>query len=298
MNTNQKALTYLDIHAREVKNIANSKFFLDTIHPSSSEPKNGTYERIVCESVMATFHLDNWTSTARNMYKYLNNKQYEDEFKKISEYMNRIETVCANKYQDIFISKNIYAWIATFDYFTTFNLDDARFLEFLDAFKEELINKPVDGLKFEDTELNAENEKRRGTKDKIVVTTKISILKTLMKEFFHKDDEPEEELISDYDFVREVLDYDLRDDQIEFCEELLDDLTINVDNNSKLMDEKNRKSLLAIVTYATENDMDLDDWIVDYFKRNHIYMNDQRQNFRIMKQDVENYMRQKEKIAV
>ena len=56
---------------------------------------------------------------------------------------------------------------------------------------------------------------------------------------------------------------------------MLDDLTLNVDNNSILMEKENRPSLIAIVAFATAKDIDLDTWIVEYFKKTHLYLPDQ-----------------------
>ena len=61
------------------------------------------------------------------------------------------------------------------------------------------------------------------------------------------------------------------------------------DNNTLLLDKENRKSLLAMVAYSYQNDVSLDDWFVDFFKRNDSYLFDQKQNYESMKKDFEEF---------
>ena len=65
----------------------------------------------------------------------------------------------------------------------------------------------------------------------------------------------------------------------------LDIVTLDVDNNSKLLDELNRKSLIAIIAYAYKIDENIDDWFKDYFNRNNAYETDQKRNYLHMRND-------------
>ena len=69
---------------------------------------------------------------------------------------------------------------------------------------------------------------------------------------------------------------EITDDDIDQYIEVLEDLTLNVDNSSKLLHEKNRMSLTAMVAYSFQADIDLDDWIVDFFQRKKSYIADQK----------------------
>ena len=73
---------------------------------------------------------------------------------------------------------------------------------------------------------------------------------------------------------------------MEFYSDILDDLTLEVDNNTKLLDEHNRPSLLALVGYACENDIDLDEWIKQWFVANTMYVLNQKRNFEIMRDSI------------
>ena len=65
--------------------------------------------------------------------------------------------------------------------------------------------------------------------------------------------------------------------------------SLDVDNNTLLLDKENRRSLLAMVAYSYQNDVSLDDWFVDFFKRNDSYLFDQKQNYEFMKKDFEEF---------
>ena len=49
----------------------------------------------------------------------------------------------------------------------------------------------------------------------------------------------------------------------------------------------NSPSLIAIVGYAYENYIDLDEWIIDWFKGNKMYLLNQKKNFLHMKKSVD-----------
>ena len=82
----------------------------------------------------------------------------------------------------------------------------------------------------------------------------------------------------------------LTEEDIELYSDILDGLTLEVDNNTKLLNDDNRPSLLALVGYACKNDIDLDDWIKQWFISNTTYLLDQRKNYEIMKDNLSKYM--------
>lgn len=63
---------------------------------------------------------------------------------------------------------------------------------------------------------------------------------------------------------------------------------------SKLLDVANRKSLLAMLVYAYERDVNLEQWLEHYASKNNMYFPDQRKNFLHMKKDFVNYIETKE----
>ncbi|MCI8327280.1 MAG: hypothetical protein HFI37_05830, partial [Lachnospiraceae bacterium] len=76
----------------------------------------------------------------------------------------------------------------------------------------------------------------------------------------------------------------------EYYSETLDELEKrNVNVGSKLLEEKNRPSLLAMVAYSYKEDLDLDEWFAWYVQENSTYMADQKKNYLYMKKDFEKF---------
>lgn len=178
MNTSQKSLTYLDTFARKAKTISVEGFFKDSIDYSENQSNKGLYERIVCESVMSVFHLDNWKSSPKQISIFLNEHGTTEEFDVISEYAKRLENVCGDKYQKIFVPKDIAVWFAAFDKFTKYELEDKYFTEFIDKFTSEMKDVDVDGETWNNC------AKKRNTKDKKTMTVKIHILSKCIEDYF------------------------------------------------------------------------------------------------------------------
>lgn len=95
-------------------------------------------------------------------------------------------------------------------------------------------------------------------------------------------------------FIKENVSDDIDERDLECFEDTLDDLTIEVDNNSKLLESSNIKSLLAMVAYSFKKDEDLDKWFPDYFSRNNDYFTDQKENFLYMKEDFDEWTEKQE----
>ena len=99
-------------------------------------------------------------------------------------------------------------------------------------------------------------------------------------------------------FIADVLNMNLEKviDEIEIYNETLDSLTEKtIRDGSKLLNIENRKSLLALVAYSYERDVDLDEWLEQYAAKNNMYFPDQTKNFLHMKKDFINYIETKEK---
>ena len=83
-------------------------------------------------------------------------------------------------------------------------------------------------------------------------------------------------------------------DEMEVYNETLDVLTEKtIRDGSKLLNIENRKSLLALVAYSYERDVDLDEWLEQYAAKNNMYFPDQRKNFLHMKKELNNYIEAK-----
>ena len=81
-------------------------------------------------------------------------------------------------------------------------------------------------------------------------------------------------------------------DDLEEYEDTLDKLLDNtVKDGSRLLDEQNRLSLLAMMIYSYKEDKDLDKWMLEYASKNNTYFADQKENFLYMKKDFEQYLK-------
>lgn len=87
-------------------------------------------------------------------------------------------------------------------------------------------------------------------------------------------------------FVRKYVDESISELDVQDYEEYLDTITLDVDNSSKLLDAANHDSIIGIIAYAYQNDVDCDDWFKDYFNRNNTYDIDQKKNYLNMRNDL------------
>lgn len=283
MNTSQKAFTHIDNFAREIRGILDSKFFLDCGVYTENEKNKGVLERVVIESVMCMFHLDNWKKQTKQIATYLNKNADKTEFVQLSNNLHRLENIISEDVKDIFNSKNSFIWFSLYNKFIDLGIDDRKFVEFLREFKNGLRNKRVNGKLFDDV------DKKRSTKDKAVIVAKLDILQNLMYEFLNVN-EKRIEKIDVLGFLKDNVNPDISQEDIGFYNDILDGLICKVDKNSELLDGQNNPSLVAIVGYACNNDIDLDNWIVDFFKRNNTYMQNQKENYIHMKSDIHKYI--------
>lgn len=282
MGSNQKAITWIPTYARKIKNIANNEFYKNCVSYSKSMRKNGTYEQTVANSVMATFHLNDWKKTPNDRNEYLEENSSFDEFEKVNEYGNRIAKVCGNKFQNIFVFKDILCWIATFDKFTKLGVKDNKFAEFVNALVNDLHDKVIGEWSYDLL------DKEAGTSDKKIIQAKIDIYTALMMDYLHIDTEtltinPEETTLS---FVQENANPDATEEDIEFYRDMVEDcvkITDPVYNEC-------RTALIALMAYACQNekDQDFEKWIDNYRNKSN-FSPSQKVNFTYMKQSFDNY---------
>lgn len=293
MNTDQKAFTYIDKFASRIRNILDSRFFVECNYSEKDKTK-GVLERIIVESMMCMNHFDNWKSQPKAACKYLNNNATNEEFDVLANNLHRLENIITNDIKGLFNKKDSFIFLTLFDRFLKFGFEDVRFAEFLKEFDENLRNtkKSEKGLLFD------EIDKESSTKDKQVVIDKLNMLEKLLKDFLQINTELNQ--ASDEVFIAKVLDMDTESlhDDMDFYNVTLDELeekAIRV--GSRLLDQENRKSLLAMVVYSFKEDLDLDEWIADYAANTNTYCIDQRQSYLYMKEDFKKYCRTHKKSA-
>lgn len=283
MGSNQKALTWIPTYARKIKNIANNEFYKNCVSYSKSMRKNGTYEQTVANSVMATFHLNDWKKTPNDRNEYLEENSSFDEFEKVNEYGNRIAKVCGNKFQNIFVFKDILCWIATFDKFTKLGVKDNKFAEFVNALVNDLHDKVIGEWSYDLL------DKEAGTSDKKIIQAKIDIYTALMMDYLHIDTETltinsEETTLS---FVQENANPDATEEDIEFYRDMVEDC-VRVDEP---VYQQCERAVIAIMAYACmkEQDEEFEKWIQKY-KNQTNFSPSQKANFTYMKNSFDKYV--------
>lgn len=295
MNTDQKAFTYIDKFAGHIRKIMDSRFFVECNNYSEKDKTKGVIERMVVETLMCMNHFDNWKSQAKAACKYLNDHATEEEFKRLSGNLRRLEDIVTEDIKGVFNKKDSFIFLTLFDRFTGLGIDDGKFAEFLRHFMKELrlVRRNEKGLLFD------EIDRDLSTKDRQVIADKLGMLESMMMDFL-KPGEGDLSQGSPETFIAQNLDMDIESVRadMDFYEQSLNVLlenTVKVD--SKLRNPENRISLLAMMVYSYKEDKDLDDWMSEYAQKHNKYFSDQKKNFLHLKQHFEQYCKKNGRIA-
>ena len=295
MNANQKNILPMYKVAGFIKKISdNNVFFEECGSYTEIEIRKGVVDRVVSESIMTMFHLDNWNK-GKAMSKFLNENATQKEFEIFESELDRLSKIIDKKTTGkLFNSKNSFIWFAAFHKFTRYRVDDSKFKDFLTAFQNSLHSKAFEEY---DNDSFDTYENNKSTKDKKVVLAKLDMLDKLMREYLHIENEvtsEEPEVVIPEFFISEMVDMPLEKikEDIDCYEETLDGLEVStIRDGSKLLDVANRLSLLAMVAYSYKNDVDLDDWLEEYAANNNTYFMDQRKNYSHMVNDFRQYQK-------
>ena len=288
MTAPQKGITRLgEEYAGMVKSISSMSFFKDMGGYKVSEFKNGTINRVVVESVMAANFLEDWKKKQEDMCGYIKDNATTTDFDNFEDMVGRLEKVVTDDVAEMFDSKDSFLWFGLFARFIQADNDDKKFIEFMAEFTQSLHSKKINDVSYD--ELNG-----KSTKDKNVVLGKMEHLEKLMYEFLgvNKENVVVDGVLS---FVRENVSQNTTQDDIELYEDCLNDLTLNVDNDTKLLDQQNHPSLVAIVAYACDKDIYMDEWFVGFFERNSDYIRNQRENYLHMRMDLDKFVTKNDK---
>lgn len=288
MNKAQNGWLGLDEEFAElVENIAKMQFFNPDFRGSSYTKNNhvsGAIRRIIVESIMVSDFLDNYSKDFNKMCEFLSEEASDSNFTEFYSLVDRLTTVSNDDVSKMFCSKDSFLWFALFSKFVTYNLNDELFIDFLCEFDNNLRNKKMNGISF--------NEIGNGsTKDKSVVIEKMNHLEKLMNEFLHIN-EKDLEKIDVLSFVKENVNPNTEDEDIELYQDCLDSVTIDMDQNTHMLDKKNNPSLLALMAYACDEEKDyyIEDWFKRFVESHDNYILNQKENFELMKKDFDEYL--------
>ena len=293
MNNEQLGMTKISTDtARKIKSIAEkNSFFKNCGKFSDTTSIKGKFDKIVAESIMLLFHRDEWKSKIDKAYQFIDENATDEEFLCLNSDLNRLEIAIGEDDKEtrkMFTIANTPMWLAVFHEFTTYNMEDSKFVEFLRAYNNELNQKEIDGISMKDF-------KDMQSKKKATITGKIELLVKLMKEYLHIEDEIP---MTKEEFIAHNVELPIEEvkEDIAFYEESLTDLENNtIRDGSKLLDVANQLSMLAMIAYSYKNDIDLDNWMEEYATNNNMFFTNQQQNFLHMVNDLERY---NEKVGV
>lgn len=276
MNPAQRAVTYISEFARNVKDIVERPFFIDYSNFTEKEKTKGVVERVVLESIMCMFHLDNWKKQAKQVASYLNVNSSKNEFETLNTNLHRLENIITDDIKDIFNSKDSFIWLTAFNQFLDLGVEDIKFAEFLQSFKNGLRNKEVNGKLFDTVDQSG------STKDKAVIKAKLEILTALIYDFLHINEEDLKDVDDIVTFVQECVGSDITEDDVDLYCDMMADYLEEV-NNPKLAETHNIPSVVAMIAYGCKKDIDVQDWFIDLFDNTDTYLKCQRANFLHMK---------------
>lgn len=304
MNTSQRSLTYVGKYAEEIKRIRNTnRFLMDGTVLSEKEKKNGIWERVIAESVMIVNHFEHWNKNPKKICDYLNNNSSKEEIRLIETYFNRLNRLSDKienpKVASLFTAKNLFIWIKVYSEFEKLNIDDSEFGNYLNAFVDGLYLKPIDEETWNIIDSN------RNTKDKSTIIKKENYLKKLMFEFLHISTEDEDASIieseftedetdSVEEFIKQNIKSDVTETDIDDYYSMLETYKRKnlLKKQSPLLDWKNEFSVISLIAYSFEHDIDLDDWLRDLeCKTIKIdFLQDQKENYIHMKNSLEEFV--------
>ena len=167
----------------------------------------------------------------------------------------------------------------------------------MSTFEESLHAKKINEMSFDDILATS-----KSTKDKNIVIKKMNHLENLMKDYFGtlgNNDDIQIGLKTPEKFIAENLYLELEEvkEDMELYKESLDDLVTNtIKDGSKLLEDQNKLSLLTMVAYSYQNDVDLDEWMTEYAQNNNTYFVDQKKNYLHMLRDFEKFSKNKTRI--
>lgn len=301
MNVNQKNILVAWKIAPEIKKIVSNRFFADCGNYNPKEDTKEVFNRIVCESIMTMFHLDNWKKS-KQMSLYLNENATKYEFEVFENELNRLyKIIDQDTVGKLFNSKNSFIWFAAFHTFTQFGIEDIKFIDFLEEFQKTLHSKTF--VEYENKSFDTYDD-GKGTKDKKVVKAKLNMLEQLMKEYLHITEETNSETEnnntdesdtkscesdSTLKFIQNNVSKDVSNEDIEEYQDFMDSY-VNIDSE---LYKQCSMALMALTAYAykCDRDVELGKWIENCQSRKWQNLSpSQEVNFKYMKRSFDNFI--------
>lgn len=182
MNSAQKAFTYADTFAREIRGITENRFFKDVYTCSRNDRKNGTLERVSADMVLLCNYPDQYKKDSRIAFRWLNENAALCDFEDMDSLLTRLtaSVEAVPEIRALFGSKNAHVFVAAFREFLGLGMEDREFGKFLNWFVGGGNKTEIDGKTWDI--LNAD----RATRDAATVHGKIAYLAALARQYSEK----------------------------------------------------------------------------------------------------------------
>ena len=180
MNQAQRAFTYIDAFASEIREIADNRFFKDMYSCNNKDRINGTFERAIGDMVILYEYPSQYRKDTKVSFKWLNDNATIFDFENLNDLLTRLteSTEITSEIRGLFNRKNGYIFVATFKAFTELRREDKEFGEFLQWLITEGKDTENNGKTW--TELDID----RSTRDSGTVHGKLDYLTALVKQYF------------------------------------------------------------------------------------------------------------------
>ena len=182
MNQAQKAFTYIDTFAREIREITENKFFLDLYSCNQKDRINGTFERVVGDMLLLCNYPDKYRKDTKQSFKWLNENAALCDFEYLNELLSRLNTAveATKEIRSLFDRKNAYIFVSAFKTFIESGRSDSGFGEFMAWFVNGGNQTEIEGKTWE----LLDTDRSHSTRDTSVIHGKINYLTELMEKYF------------------------------------------------------------------------------------------------------------------
>lgn len=183
MNTAQKAFTYVDSFAREIRRITENRFFLDIYSSSQKGRINGTFERISGDIVLLCNYPNKYRKDTKLEFKWLNENAALCDFENVDSLLTRLTASVepTKEIRALFNSKNTSVFVTAFKAFAETGRKDKEFGAFLKWFVNGGSETEISGKTWETLDIS------HSTRDSSVVHGKVDYLVALINQYIGKD---------------------------------------------------------------------------------------------------------------
>lgn len=183
MNTAQKAFTYVDSYAREIRHITENRFFSDVYSSSQKGRLNGTFERISGDIVLLCNYPNKYRKDTKLEFKWLNENAALCDFENVNSLLTRLTASIEStkEIRALFNGKNTSVFVTAFKVFTEMGRKDSDFGKFLVWFINGGNDTEINGKTWETLDIS------HSTRDSSIVHGKIEYLVALMEQYFKEN---------------------------------------------------------------------------------------------------------------